>query len=150
MLKTDRLNRNKGYQILNLRWRRMAYGHEHESNRKFSYGGLIRRGTRPGACGEATGRWRQIPRLAPACGRDPGTTSPPPLLVLRRPRWVWTLEAFARGPLLRSSHRGPSCLLFPWQMRGFLGSWPILRWAKEMALLVVVAHDGLNTNQSVA
>jgi len=66
----------------------------------FSYGGLIRRGTRPGACGEATGRWRQIPRLAPACGRDLGTPSPPLLLVLRRPRWVWTLEAFARGPFL--------------------------------------------------
>lgn len=56
--------------------------HEHESIKDsktrlelFLTKGANPEGSRPGACGEATGRWRRLPRLARASGRDPATPS---------------------------------------------------------------------------
>ena len=73
---------------------------------------------------------------SPCAGVRPGSGDAIASAAARSPATEMGLEAFARGPLFPSSHRGPSCLLFFSEMRGFLGSWPILRWVKEMALLV--------------
>ena len=55
--------------------------HEHESIENLQprlelfLKGDNQEGARPGACGEATGMWRRLRRLAPVCGRDPANPS---------------------------------------------------------------------------
>jgi hypothetical protein len=66
-------------------------------------------GSRPGACGEATGRWSRLRRLAPGSGRDP--TTPSTRLLLACTFYGDRDELLAGLSLSLSLHRRDSCLV---------------------------------------